>query len=109
MKNNKSFSTPLSQSTTYEQLHDIARKHYRARPGRITYLGLHKENRTPFQNSLIMIGQYVSNQTHKDKKKSLQVYLYYPKSYAHLEFSILSSTDTDESSSENDDALLDIH
>ena len=88
MKNNKSFSTQLSQSTTYEQLHDIARKHYRVRTGRITYLDLHKENRTSFQNSLITIAQYVSNRPNKDKKKSIQVYLYYPKSYEHLEFRI---------------------
>ena len=80
MKNNASFSVDLPKEKTYDELHNIVRSHYKIIRKSETYLGSY--NGKSFQQYLnveqIMLAEKVG-------KTSVQVYLFYPKSYNKLE------------------------
>ena len=79
LKSNASFSVDLPKETKYDELHNIVRSHYKIIRKSETYLGLYSGN--GFQQYLnveqMMLAQNV-------KKKSMEVYLFYPKSYNKL-------------------------
>ena len=78
LKNNASVSVDLPKETKYDELHNIVRSHKIIRKSE-TYLGSYSGK--SFQQYLnveqIMLAQKV-------RKKSVEVYLFYPKSYSKL-------------------------
>ena len=79
IKNNASFSVDLPKEKTYDELRNIVRSHYKIIRKSETYLG--SNNGKNFQQYLnveqIMLAEKVG-------KTSVQVYLFYPKSYNKL-------------------------
>ena len=79
LKKNAIFSIDLPRETKYDEFHNIVRSHYKIVRKSETYLGSYSGN--SFQQYLnveqMMLAQNV-------KKKSVQVYLFYPKSYNKL-------------------------
>ena len=79
IKNNASFSVDLPKEKTYDELRNIVRSHYKIIRKSETYLGSY--NGKNFQQYLnveqIMLAEKVG-------KTSVQVYLFYPKSYNKL-------------------------
>ena len=79
LKNNASFSVDLPKEAKYDELHNYVRSHYKIIRKSETYLGSYSGN--SFQQYLnveqMMLAQKVN-------KKSVQVYLFYPKSYNKL-------------------------
>ena len=76
LKNNASFSVDLPKETEYDELHNIVRSHYKIIRKSETYLGSYSRN--SFQQYLNVEQMMLAQ---KGKKKSVQVCLFYPKSY----------------------------
>ena len=72
-------SFDLPNETKYDELHNIVRSHYKIIRKSETYLGSYSGN--SFQQYLNMEQMMLAQ---KVKKKSVQVYLFYPKSYNKL-------------------------
>lgn len=97
LKNNKSYTNDVSKKMSCEELHKMVREHYMISPARKTYLGLYDESSI----QKLTVEQVYAQQ--KQKKKALAVYLYYPKSYADLEFKKMVDMDYSRFSSDEDD------
>ena len=99
MKHQKSFTRKLDRSGTYETLHNVTRNHYKIPAKTKTYLGDYKGQsvETTFKDA----ASFAFIQ--RDKKRSLQLYLYYPKSLRKLRFDILLEENKKLSSSFDDE------
>ena len=99
MKHQKSFTIKLGRSGTYETLHNVTRNYYKIPAKTKTYLGDYKGQNveTTFRDAASFAF------TQRDKKRSLQLYLYYPKSFSKLQFDILLEENKKLSSSSDDE------
>ena len=102
LKTNQGYTADVKKITLCTELHESVREHYRIPNGRPTYLGLYNGKAIEMSWSLNELYQ-----SQKEKKKSLQLYLYYPKSYADLEWRRLTQDSKDTSFSENDNDYTD--
>ena len=82
MKNHKSFFLENERECIYDEQHTIARNRFGVRNGKETFLGLY--NGTTLKETFVDVENFSMNQ--KDRKKGLQLYLYYPKSYSNIRF-----------------------
>ena len=80
LKNNKSYADEIPTNILYDDLHKRIRDHYMVSNARSTYIGLYDGSSI---ESMTMDQVYMRQ---KSKKKSLALYLYYPKSFGDLEF-----------------------
>ena len=99
LKHQTSFTIKLDRGGTYETLHNVIRNHYKIPAKTITYLGDYKGQtvETTFRDA----ASFAFAQ--RDKKRSLQLYLYYPKSFSKLQFDILLEENKKLSSSSDDE------
>ena len=81
-KKNKSFSEDCERNATYHDLHDICRTHFDVLETISTYFGFYSGKKLGQFTNLAELSYTRKN----SRKKSLHIYLYYPKKYGHLEF-----------------------
>ena len=100
VKHQKFFTIKLDSSAISETLHNVIRNHYKISAKRNTYLGDYKRQsvETTFTNA----GSFAFRQ--KDKR-SLQLYLYYPKTFSKLQVDVLIEENKKISSSSDDEGF----
>ena len=79
---NKSFSEDFERNATYHDLHDICRTHFDVLETISTYFGFYSGKKLGQFTNLAELSYTCKN----SRKKSLHIYLYYPKKYGYLEF-----------------------
>lgn len=84
-KRNKSYTTDCKRLSSYDELHNISRQFYNVSSNVKTYLSAY--NGVKIESKFIHLEHYALSQ--KEKKKSILLYLYYPKSFGNLEFKAL--------------------
>ena len=82
LKANKSITVDFNKDTTYSQLRNYARNHFQIPDSTKTFIAAYKGN--SLEDSFETLRSCALK--HADKKKSVLLYLYYPKTYAKLEF-----------------------
>ena len=101
LKANKSITVNFNKDTTYSQLYNYARNHFQIPDSTKTFIAAYKGN--SLEDSFETLHCYALK--HADKKKAVLLYLYYPKTYAKLEFYRLvnkpSFSDLEESDEED--------
>lgn len=97
LKTNQGYVLDVEKETSCSQLHKQISDHYTIPRGRDTFIG-HYSGKAIKANSTIS----EIFQQQKEKKKSLQVYLYYPKSFADLELKRMLQSYTDKSNDDSD-------
>ena len=81
LKVNKSIAVDFSKDATYQQIHDNPRTIFQIPDSTKTFVGACKGD--TLEETFATLYHYSLSQ--KDKKKSILLYLYYPKTYAKLE------------------------
>ena len=81
LKANKSITVDFSKDATYQQIHDHARTIFQIPDSTKSFIGAYKVD--TLEETFATLYHYALSQ--KDKKKSILLYLYYPKTYAKLE------------------------
>ena len=99
LKLNKGFSGDFDRGTSYNIMHNECRTYFKIPSKCETFLALY--NGTKIEHSFVSLEHFALKQ--KDKKKSLQFYLYYPDSYSKLQFKSLLDNISSESSESIDD------
>ena len=99
MKHQTLFTIKLDRSGTYDTLHNVIRNHYKIPAKTKTYLGGYKGQSVEI--TFRVAGSFAFAQ--RDKKRSLQLYLYYPKSFSKHQFDILLEESKKLSSSSDDE------
>ena len=100
MKHQKLFTIKLDRSAISETRHNVIRNHYKISAKRKTYLGDYKGQsvETTFTNA-------VSFAFRQKDKRSLQLYLYYPKTFSKLQVDVLIEENKKTLSSSDDEGF----
>ena len=85
LKLNKSFTTKVERLTTYDQIHEIGRQHYKIPSYYITFMANYTGK--SIETTFLTAEKFAITQ--KEKKRPLHVYLYCPKSYGKLQIDLL--------------------
>ena len=105
-KRSQSFSEECKRNAAYDDLHNIARLHHKVRLSRKTYLAEFSRKRIKSE-SFKHIEHYSLLQ--KDRKKAIQLYLYYPDFYSNLQLlSMIGNVQNDVSEDNNDGEISDV-
>ena len=81
LKNKVTFVKEYQGDTKYTPIHNDAREHFKVPPVTMTFLGVHK-NPVTIEDSFPNVESFYTQS--KAKKKSMLLYLYYPKNYGDL-------------------------
>ena len=80
-KSNKNTVIQIERDATYEEIHDTCRKHFKVAKSIKTYLATYSGKH--IKDSFTRISEYYLSY-HKEKKKSMNFYLYAPVTYGRL-------------------------